>query len=88
MSSTTQPALVTSLGFDPGYLPAFEDKLFIEGRQTARRLTNYFAIATVEGSGELKPTQQLANQLALALRRPVLVNLRTLPAQMGISSSP
>jgi hypothetical protein len=44
--------------------------------------------ATVEGSGELKPAQQLANQLAVALNRPVLLNLRTLPAQLGASSSP
>jgi len=44
MSSTPQPALITRLGFDPGYLPAFEDKLFIEGPQTARRLTNFFAL--------------------------------------------
>jgi len=44
MPSLTQPALVTRLGFDPAYLPAFEDKLFIEGRQTARRLTNFFAL--------------------------------------------
>jgi uncharacterized hydrophobic protein (TIGR00271 family) len=45
-------------------------------------------IATVEGSGELKPTQQLANQLAATLNRPVLLNLRVLPAQLGTSSSP
>ena len=45
-------------------------------------------ITTVEGSGELKPVQELANQLAATLRRPVLVNLRTLPAQIGTSSSP
>jgi len=44
MPSLSQPALVTRLGFDPDYLPAFEDKLFIEGRQTARRLTNFFAL--------------------------------------------
>ena len=44
MSSTLQPALITRLGFDPDYLPAFEDKLFIEGPQTARRLTNFFAL--------------------------------------------
>ena len=44
MSSTPQPALITRLGFDPDYLPAFEDKLFIEGPQTARRLTNFFAL--------------------------------------------
>jgi uncharacterized membrane protein len=44
--------------------------------------------ATVEGSGELKPTQQLANQLAATLNRPVLLNLRLLPAQLATSSSP
>ena len=44
MSSTPQTALITSLGFDPDYLPAFEYKLFIEGPQTARRLTNFFAL--------------------------------------------
>ena len=45
-------------------------------------------IATVEGAGELKPVQQLANQLAITLGRPILVNLRTLPAQIGASNSP
>jgi uncharacterized hydrophobic protein (TIGR00271 family) len=44
MSTTTIPSVVTKLGFDPGYLPAFEDKLFIEGVQTPRRLTNFFAL--------------------------------------------
>jgi uncharacterized hydrophobic protein (TIGR00271 family) len=44
MSAHTQPALFTKLGFDPAYLLAFEDKLFIEGPQTARRLTNFFAL--------------------------------------------
>lgn len=44
MSANSQPALFTRLGFDPAYLPAFEDKLFIEGLQIARRLTNFFAL--------------------------------------------
>jgi uncharacterized hydrophobic protein (TIGR00271 family) len=44
MSTTTVPALVTKLGFDPEYLQTFEDKLYIEGAQTARRLTNFFAL--------------------------------------------
>jgi uncharacterized hydrophobic protein (TIGR00271 family) len=44
MSSTTLPIPITKLGFDPDYLPAFEDKLFIEGSQTARSLTNFFAL--------------------------------------------
>jgi uncharacterized hydrophobic protein (TIGR00271 family) len=54
----------------------------------AVNVNDQVVIATVKGSGELKPIQQLANQLALTLRRPVLVNLRTLPAQLGASSSP
>jgi uncharacterized membrane protein len=45
-------------------------------------------IATVEGEGELESTQQLANQLAAALGHPVVVNLRMLPVQMGVSSNP
>ncbi|HYB00025.1 MAG TPA: DUF389 domain-containing protein [Ktedonobacteraceae bacterium] len=44
MSANSQPVLFTKLGFDPAYLSAFEDKLFIEGPQTARRLTNFFAL--------------------------------------------
>jgi uncharacterized hydrophobic protein (TIGR00271 family) len=44
MSANSQPALFTKLKFDPAYLPAFEGKLFIEGPQTARRLTNFFAL--------------------------------------------
>ena len=44
MSVNTEPALFTRLGFDPAYLPAFEDKVFIEGAQTARRLTNFFTL--------------------------------------------
>jgi uncharacterized hydrophobic protein (TIGR00271 family) len=51
-------------------------------------VTNNTVIATVEGTGQLKPLQQLANQLAQALGRPVLVNLRTVPAQTGASNSP
>lgn len=44
MSANSQPALFTRLGFDPAYLAAFEDKLFIEGPQTARRLATFFAL--------------------------------------------
>src|SRR5215471_11703120 len=44
MSAHSQSALFTKLGFDTAYLPAFEDKLFIEGPQTARRLTNFFTL--------------------------------------------
>ena len=44
MTATAQPAPVTRIGFDPSYLPEFEAKLFIEGPQTARRLTNFFAL--------------------------------------------
>ena len=44
MSAHSQPTLYTKLGFDQSYLPVFEDKLFIEGPQTARRLTDFFAL--------------------------------------------
>lgn len=44
MPTNTLPTSKTNLGFDPEYLPAFEDKLFIEGPQTKRRLTNFFAL--------------------------------------------
>ncbi len=44
MSAISQPALFTRLGFDAAYLSTFEDKLFIEGPQTARRLTNFFTL--------------------------------------------
>jgi hypothetical protein len=41
MSASSQSALFTNLGFDSAYLSTFEDKLFIEGPQTARHLTNF-----------------------------------------------
>ncbi len=44
LSANSQPTLFTKLGFDPAYLSTFEDKLFIEGPQTARRLTTFFAL--------------------------------------------
>jgi uncharacterized hydrophobic protein (TIGR00271 family) len=44
MSSLAQPAISTRLGFDPAYLPVFEEKLFLEGPSTARRLVNFFAL--------------------------------------------
>jgi hypothetical protein len=45
-------------------------------------------IATIEGSGDMKSIQKLAGQLAGGLNRPVLVNLRTLQAQVIDSGSP
>ncbi len=154
MSLNTEPALYTKLGFDPAYLPTFEDKIFIEGPQTALRLTNFFTLlllatviapygvlsnstliaiplsltayenvtsiqenntatatvenwlqgtsyqvdsvsvndrvvsVTIDGTGQTKPLQQLSNQLARVLRRPILVYLRTVPSQNSESSSP
>jgi uncharacterized hydrophobic protein (TIGR00271 family) len=37
-------AFGAKVGFDPDYLPAFEQKLFITGPLTARRLTNFFVL--------------------------------------------
>jgi uncharacterized hydrophobic protein (TIGR00271 family) len=36
--------LASKVGFDPDYLEKFEQKLFIRGPQTARRLTNFFVL--------------------------------------------
>ena len=36
-------ALSQKLGFDPGYLEDFEDKVFIEGPKARRRLVNFFS---------------------------------------------
>lgn len=44
MTSIARPAPATNLGFDPDYLPTFEDKLFIEGAQARRCLLNFFAL--------------------------------------------
>lgn len=44
MTASDKPAPFTQLGFNPEYLPAFEDKLFIEGPLATRRLTNFFAL--------------------------------------------
>jgi len=45
MSGISKPAFFTRAGFDPDYLATFEDKLFIEGSQTRRLLTNIFALS-------------------------------------------
>lgn len=42
-------------------------------------------VVTVDGDGELKPLKQLANTLALSLKRPVVVNLRVVPSQVESS---
>jgi uncharacterized hydrophobic protein (TIGR00271 family) len=51
-------------------------------------VNNRVVTVTIAGTGTLKPLQQLANQLARTLGRPVLVNVLTVPAQTGESSSP
>jgi uncharacterized hydrophobic protein (TIGR00271 family) len=42
--TTASRSPAPKFGFDPSYLAAFQDKLFIEGPQTARRLFNFFAL--------------------------------------------
>lgn len=45
MASTMESIpLSKKLGFDPGYLEEFEDKVFIETRQVRRRLVNFFVL--------------------------------------------
>jgi uncharacterized hydrophobic protein (TIGR00271 family) len=43
-STSEQSAFTRRAGFDPGYLQQFEAKVFIEGAQTGRRLTNFFVL--------------------------------------------
>jgi uncharacterized hydrophobic protein (TIGR00271 family) len=52
------------------------------------KVTERAVFVTVEGGGELKPVQQLANQLASSLQRPLIVTLRTVPAQSSASEGP
>ncbi len=42
-------------------------------------------VTTIEGSGQLRPLRDLANQLAVTLERPVRVDLRTIPSQVQVS---
>jgi uncharacterized hydrophobic protein (TIGR00271 family) len=42
-------------------------------------------VVTVDGDGELRPLKELANTLALILKRPVVVNLRVVPSQIESS---
>lgn len=45
MQSTSDlRTLARKVGFDPAYLEAFEDKMFIQGPKTAQRLTNFFVL--------------------------------------------
>jgi uncharacterized hydrophobic protein (TIGR00271 family) len=43
-STSDMQTLARKVGFDPEYLQTFEAKVFIEGPQTARRLTNFFVL--------------------------------------------
>ena len=81
-----------------GVIRAKENKIatsevqkWLEGtsyQMVAVKVDDRVVITTVEGNGELNPVQELANQLALVLEHPILVNVRTLPAQIGSSSNP
>jgi uncharacterized hydrophobic protein (TIGR00271 family) len=43
-ATSEQSSYTRRIGFDPGYLQEFEAKVFIEGAQTGRRLTNFFVL--------------------------------------------
>src|SRR5947209_13600789 len=58
----------TKLGFDPAYLSTFEDKLFIEGPQTARRLTDK-KLRSEEHTSELQSRQYLVCRLLLEKKK-------------------
>ena len=44
-------------------------------------------VATIEGSGQIRPLRDLANQLAVTLDRPVRVDLRTIPSLVEASGT-
>jgi hypothetical protein len=43
-STSDTQTLARKVGFDPEHLQEFEAKIFIEGPQTDRRLTNFFVL--------------------------------------------
>jgi len=43
-TNSDTPTFARKVSFDPNYLSEFEAKMFIEGPQTARRLTNFFVL--------------------------------------------
>ena len=43
-SPSSSPATVVPVGFDPRYLRKFQEKLFVEGPSTRRRLVNFFVL--------------------------------------------
>ena len=47
------------------------------------RVDDRLTTVTVEGEGELRPLQQLENQIALVTKNPVLVKLITIQAQLS-----
>jgi uncharacterized membrane protein len=55
------------------------------GQLAAVDVTDRLVKVTVESSGELRPLEDLADGLSLALDRPVLVTLRTIPTQSEAS---
>jgi uncharacterized hydrophobic protein (TIGR00271 family) len=70
---------------------AAEVSAWLEGTSynlIAINVNERIVVATIEGSGELPPAQALANRLADILERPVVLNLRILPAQVNTSNSP
>ncbi len=44
-------------------------------------------LVTIDGTGELDPLRDLANQLADALKRPIRVNLHAIPSQVEVSET-
>lgn len=51
-------------------------------------VTDQLTVVTVEGSGELRPSRDLANTLAETLGHPVVLTVRTVPAQVSASGEP
>ncbi len=55
-------------------------------RVVSANVNNRLVSVTVEGTGELRPLKELADDLATTLDRPVLVTLRSIPTQSETST--
>ena len=76
--TTTPSASAVPIGFDPKYLRKFQDKLFIEGPATRRRLVNFFVLlvlATIIATYGLisdSPATVIGAMIVASLMQPII----------------
>mgnify|MGYP001126142164 CR=1 FL=1 len=75
------------LGFDPGYLAEFENKVFIEGAQSSRKLVNFFVLlllATVIATYGLL-SQSTATVIGAMIVAPLMLPIMGLAFSLSIA---